>query len=49
MTMCASLSVRVDAHAAHLGLGFVYLYGKLRVCGKCAPNLDLRQLLEVAK
>lgn len=35
----------VGAHA-HLGLGFVYLYGELRVCG-CA--LDLRQLCEVAE
>jgi hypothetical protein len=35
----------VDAHA-YLGLGFVYLYGELRVCG-CA--LDLRQLCDVAK
>ena len=37
----------VDAsRRAHLGLGFVYLYGELRVCG-CA--LDLHQLCEVAK
>ena len=35
-----------DAHAPHLGLGFVYLHGELRVC-RCA--LDLHQLCELVK